>query len=68
MAGEREALAAAKAKVESDAAANVKRSAEADMREAQADSELASARNLQAAAEKLRVEYEQKIAALKSMI
>ena len=68
MAKEREALANDKAKVESVAAANVKRAGELDQREAQADSELASARNLQAAAEKLRVEYEQKIAALKSMI
>jgi hypothetical protein len=68
MAGQREALAAAQAKVESDAAGNKRRGEELDRRESQADGEMAKARNFQAAAEALRAEYEQKLSALKSLV
>jgi hypothetical protein len=68
MSAQREALAAAQAKVDAEADGNKKRAASLDAREAQADADLANARNLQAAAEKLRGEYEQKLAALRSMV
>jgi chromosome segregation ATPase len=68
MAAQRESLSSAQAKVASDADLNAKHSADLDKRAAQVDAELAKAGTLQAAAEKLRAEYEQKIAALKSLV
>jgi len=68
MARERELLSAASAKVQSDAAAVARRAQECDQRESQADAELARARGLQAAADAMRLDYEHKIAALKSII
>lgn len=68
MAAEREALDAAKARVVADAAANSSFAQELDSRErALAEKDEACSR-VTAAAEALRAEYQQKIAALKSMI
>lgn len=68
MAGQREALDAAKARVAADAAANSSFAQELDSRErALAEKDEACSR-VTAAAEALRAEYERKIAALKSMI
>lgn len=68
MARERELLSAASAKVQSDAATVARRAQECDQRESQAGAELAKARGLQAAAEALRLEYEQKLNNLKAMV
>lgn len=68
MAGQREALDAAKARVAADAAANSLFAQELDSRERALEERDEACSRVTAAAEALRAEYQQKIAALKSMI
>lgn len=68
MAQQREALDAAKARVAADAAANSSFAKELDSRESELAEKDEACSRLTAAAEALRNEYQQKIAALKSMI